>query len=238
MHETDSGGAIPSPDGRQHISRATLATQLEDAIRLDIIEGILTPGERLRAIDLTDRYGVSATPLREALQRLAAQNLIELDPRLGATVADISQTDLHDVYWLRDMLEGVGLERSIKLGDDRWLGLLTHAWERFRAESARGKEEDTREAALGWSVAHRAFHDALFAACDSAWLLRFLDILADHSERYRMLSARTRVRASLAEHEEIYRATLKRDSAAAVEALRRHLARTVQLLERAVPVST
>lgn len=234
MRETEPETAAGASPVRQHLSRATLATQLEDAIRLDIIEGILPPGQRLRAVDMTDRYGVSATPLREALQRLAAQNLIDLDPRLGATVADISQSDLHDVYWLRDILEGLALERSIQSGDDDWHKKLSGAWDQFRNESARGKG-DSREAALGWSGAHRAFHDALFAACDSAWLLRFLDILADHSERYRMLSARTRARSSLAEHEEIYRAAAKRDSKAAVEALRRHLARTVQVLERAMP---
>ncbi len=87
----------------QRVSRATLTTQLEDALRLDIIEGVLAPGQRLRSAELTDRYQVSATPLREALQRLAAQNLVEIDPRFGATVAPISRSDLHDTYWLREV---------------------------------------------------------------------------------------------------------------------------------------
>src|ERR671915_1528247 len=102
------------------VTRATLATQLEDALRVDIIEGVLTPGQRLRASDLTQRYGVSATPLREALQRLAAQNLVELGPRLGATVAPISESELRDIYFLRQMLETVALERSIAHGDEAW----------------------------------------------------------------------------------------------------------------------
>jgi DNA-binding GntR family transcriptional regulator len=224
---------IPNATGRKQLSRATLASQLEDAIRLDIIEGILPPGKRLRAVDLTERYGVSATPLREALQRLAGQSLIDLDPRLGATVADISQTDLHDVYWLRDILESLALERSMERGDEEWQSNLSAAWDKFHAQSFRDKGH-SREAALDWSAAHNAFHSALFAACGSTWLLRFLDILADHSERYRMLSARTRARPSLDEHEEIFRAAMVRDSITAVAALRRHLAATVALLESTV----
>src|SRR5688572_6357929 len=86
------------------ISRATLTEQLEEALRADILDGVYRPGQRLRASELTDRYGVSATPLREALQRLAAENLVELDPRLGATVSPISEHDLRDIYELLSMV--------------------------------------------------------------------------------------------------------------------------------------
>jgi GntR family carbon starvation induced transcriptional regulator len=115
------------------ISRSTLAAQLEEAIRLDIISGALEPGLRLRASDLTKRYGVSATPLREALQRLAAQNLVELGPRLGATVAPISKPELEDIYWLRELLEGAALERSIQFADDDWSRRVTIAYQAFEA---------------------------------------------------------------------------------------------------------
>ncbi len=89
------------------LTRSTLTAQLEDALRVDIIEGVLVPGQRLRAADLSKRYGVSATPFREALQRLAAQRLVDLDPRFGATVADISRAELRDIYQMRDLLEGL-----------------------------------------------------------------------------------------------------------------------------------
>src|SRR5829696_8997306 len=142
----------------KRLTRATLASQLEDALRVDIIEGVLTPGQRLRAGDLTARYGVSATPLREALQRLAAQNLIEIDPRLGATVAEISRTDLRDIYWLRELLEGLALERSIERGDEAWADNVTAAWERFKEQAGRQRTDSATEA-LAWSAAHRAFHE-------------------------------------------------------------------------------
>jgi DNA-binding GntR family transcriptional regulator len=216
------------------ISRSTLAAQLEEAIRLDIISGALEPGLRLRASDLTGRYGVSATPLREALQRLAAQNLVELGPRLGATVAPISKPELEDIYWLREMLEAVALERAIENADDEWVGRVTEAYEEFEKSQGSGPAV-TRADALAWAAVHRSFHEALFEGCRSPWLMRFIAVLSDHSERYRMLSMRRGLRHSLQEHRDIYQAAIALDSAAATGALRRHLGGTVAVLEQALP---
>jgi GntR family transcriptional regulator, carbon starvation induced regulator len=218
----------------RRVSRATLASQLEEAIRVEIIEGVLTPGQRLRANDLTHRYGVSATPLREALQRLAAQNLVDIDPRLGATVAEISRTDLRDIYSLRELLEGIALERSIEHADDAWETRVGEAWERFRAHSSIGQNAETREA-IAWSQAHRQFHEALYSACQSPWLLRFIETLYDHSERYRMLSVRSKMRLTTEEHEGIYRPSIERNAPEAVAWLRKHLHDTVAHLEQGIP---
>lgn len=215
------------------VTRATLTSQVEDAIRVDIIEGLFSPGQRLRFGDLSKRYGVSATPLREALQRLAAGNLIAWDARLGATVAAISDGELRDIYWMRDMLEPIALRRSIELGDDGWKQQLKEAWARFEAAKRPGKDAGRREA-LRWSQAHRDYHEALFTACESPWLFRFVDTLADHSERYRLLSARTSTRDTHEEHEDIFRSAYARDADGAVAALRRHLSKTVAAVELAI----
>lgn len=220
---------VDSGNREHRVTRATLTSQLEDAIRVEIIEGVLPPGHRLRAQELTQRYGVSATPLREALQRLAAENLVEIDPRLGAAVAEISRSDLRDIYWLRELLEGIALERSIQRADGSWEADVRAAWDRFRETPV--SEPGSTEGMLAWSGAHRAFHEALFEACDSPWLLRFVGTLYDHSERYRMLSVRSRRRDTLEEHESIFRAAVGRDAAEAVTWLRRHLSLTVENLE-------
>ncbi len=216
------------------ISRSTLAAQLEEAIRLDIISGALEPGLRLRASDLTKRYGVSATPLREALQRLAAQNLVELGPRLGATVAPISKPELEDIYWLREQLEGVALQRSVQRSDPEWERRVTEAFRAFEQTQGTGPAT-SRADALAWSAVHRAFHDSLYDNCNSPWLLRFISVLGDHSERYRMVSMRRGVRHSLQEHRDIFDAAMARDEGAATAALMRHLAGTVDVLEQALP---
>jgi len=216
-------------DGR--VSRATLTSQVEDAVRLDIIHGVLPPGQRLRAADLSRKYGVSATPLREALQRLAAQRLIDWDPRLGAAVAEVSLPELRDIYWLREKLETLALSRSIELGDEDWEARLAQAWERLR--KARRPSAGSRQAgAIEWPEAHRQFHEALLAACDSTWLRRFTRTLSQHSERYRVLSAHIGTRDSREEHEELMRTAVARQTEPAIQALRRHLTSTVDVIDK------
>ena len=218
------------PGSESRVTRATLAAQVEEAIRLDIISGVLEPGERLRPAELTKHYGVSATPLREALQRLAAQNLIELGPRLGATVAPISETELHDIYYMRLLLEGEALDRSVKLGDQHWEQQVRDAFGALEEAAARDPTESSADI-FTWSTVHRAFHDSLFQGCQSDWLLRFVAILSDHSQRYRMLSRRRSNRPTGEEHRAIFEAAMARDPMAAREALNHHLTRTVDLLD-------
>lgn len=230
------------------ISRATITAQLEEALRIDILTGILSPGMRIRANVLAERYGVSATPLREALQRLAGESLVELDPRLGATVARISEDELRDIYETLGWLGGLAVERSIANGDAAWELQLQRAWEaladavdRREALGEDPPDQVRREAALAWLTAHWGFHEALYSACESSWLLRFLRQLHSHADRYQMPTTHGRVahrRDSKGEHEHILRAALARESESAVAALRGHLAMTVQILLESSAISS
>jgi DNA-binding GntR family transcriptional regulator len=213
---------LDQPSARR-LTRATLTEQVQDALRLDIIEGVFTPGQRLRPAELAKRYKVSATPLREALQRLAAQSLVEIDPRMGVSVARISQSDLRDISWLRGILESLALERAIERGDEGW---ETELQARYATLEEQGEDD-----LIAWSAAHRGFHEALFAPCGSPWLLRVLDTLYDHSERYRMVSIQRGTRDALREHHDIYAAAVGRDKARAADAIRKHIEGTVQLIQ-------
>lgn len=217
-----------SSDGR--VTRATLMSQVEDAVRWDIVSGELAPGQRLRAAELIQKYGVSATPLREALQRLAAQKLIDWDPRLGAAVADVSLREVKDIYWLRGVLEALALTRSIEQADDAWDTKLDEAWAGF-LKAKRPVAGEDRQGLMAWSRSHRTYHEALIAGCDSEWLMRFNEMLSDHSERYRAFSGRVGTRESREGHESIYTAAKARDVDEAVAALRRHLESTVAAIE-------
>lgn len=228
--------ALLTPRGAKRISRTTLADQLEQALRADILEGVFPPGERLKAAELTERYGVSATPLREALQRLAGESLVDLDSRLGASVSAISRDDLLDTYELLTLLGCAALERSVGHGGADW---REHVQLRFSAMvGAMKAQEDALDAAerrnlsADATVAHWEYHDALYQACGSPWLLRFVKLLHGHAERYRRrwMQASTAQRDLKHEHESILVAVLSNDSVAAVNALQAHLSRTVELL--------
>jgi DNA-binding GntR family transcriptional regulator len=214
-----------APSDRR-VSRETLRARIEEALRLDIIEGTLGPGTRLRVEGLAQEYGVSPTPIREALQRLAAENFVTLDPRVGASVTPLSARELREVYWLRDLLECAALRRSIEAGDARWGETVQSAWAAFLPLLTAGRSD-----ILAWSRVHRAFHAATMSAAASQWLAHFVSMLQNQSERYQILSVKTASRDSLAEHQAIYRAVVARDVDAAVEAHRNHLLKTVSLLE-------
>lgn len=221
------GAARGAAHGAGRISRATLTTQLEEALRTDIVAGLLEPGRKLRAADIAALYGVSPTPIREALQRLSGEGLVELDPKVGAKVAAITLDDARDVFAVRLALEPRALELSIARGDAAWLADVAAALEELRARTAtRGEGDGTRwrAAMLESAEAHRAFHWTLLSACGSPWLLRFLSILYGHSARYRMLLVRGRDRPSwVHEHELVLDAARRGDARAAVRVLERHI---------------
>src|SRR5260370_41241327 len=106
------------------------------------------------------------------------------------------------------------------------------------AVTASTPDETRRSVGSELSDAHSAFHQALYSACDSVWLMHFVEQLRKHAERYRMLTmVQTHggiLRNSRKEHEEIYLAAKRRDGAAAVRALRKHMAKTVEILRAGV----
>lgn len=222
----------------KRVRRATLTAQIDDALREDIISGVFTPGQRLAAVQLADRYNVSPTPLREALQRLAADNLVDIDPRLGVTVAPVSLAHLRDTYRVREVLESLALMDSIAHADAEWEKNLRTLFGDFQVAVALSQGDTSGSGSiLSWSRAHRAFHDGLLANCESKWLRDLLNILNQHTERYRILSARTGVRDPVGEHASIFADAVRRDAAAATSSLQQHLRRTVEVVERSLDVS-
>jgi DNA-binding GntR family transcriptional regulator len=222
--------------GQLKLKRSTLVEQVEELLARDIIEGRFPPGNRLTMADLTERYEASATPMREALQRLAGKGLVEIDPHFGATVAPISRAHLRDTYWMRGVLESEAVRRSVARGDERWETGVREAFARFQAAVAEAELEDPPDV-VSWSQAHREFHSAVMAACESPWLVRLLDVVGAHTERYRLLSVGTGRRDPIAEHEEIFRAAVARDGDGAARATQHHLDRTVEVIESTLPIA-
>lgn len=83
----------------------TLTASLVSQLRRDIVRGLNKPGQRLREKDLCKRYGVSRTPVREALKQLEKENLVKINPNAGASVVDLSIKDISDIYDVLIVLE-------------------------------------------------------------------------------------------------------------------------------------
>jgi GntR family carbon starvation induced transcriptional regulator len=206
-------------------------------LRSEILHGDLLPGERLRAAELHDRFQLGLTPIREALMRLSSESLVEAETNRGSRVTEASLAELVDLMSTRRIIERACLTAAIARGDASWEAEIVAAMHLLSRTPMPANTED-RKAAAEWEMRHRGFHSALVAACGSGWLLRFWNILADHSERYRKLrllhhrEVRAEVRDVNAEHQLIMAAVLDRDVVRATELMDAHLSATEKSVAR------
>jgi len=144
------------PDCVCKVPSATSTVRVHAELRQAILDGVLGPGERLRAEALAERFGTSRTPVREALQRLEREGLVELPPNRGAIVSAFDAEDVLDLYEIRAVLEAHAASRAAtrirpeqvaalrdncaqadELGDDvRGLMSLNEAFHRLVVEAA------------------------------------------------------------------------------------------------------
>ncbi len=203
----------------------TLAEQVYHQLRSDILGGQFAPGDRLRLVELTERYGCSMTVVREGLSRLAAQGLAQSEPQHGFHVTPLSVDDLTDLTAARCEIEGLVLRLSIEHGDLAWESALVAAHHALDRTPMSGPHDDGRLTDQ-WTDVHSRFHAALLAACPNQRLRNIALGLRDAAELYRHWSAKGDSRNIAAEHAAMLEAALARQSDRAVEALQSHLRRT------------
>ncbi|WP_157963750.1 GntR family transcriptional regulator [Actinocorallia populi] len=129
-----------------------------DAVRRMILSGTAAPGDRLGESELAERLGLSRTPVREALQRLAADGLVEVLPHRGARVVAWTDADLAEIFELRSLLEPYAAARAARTGlDEATIAGLRDLCAATEDAAARG---DTAEVARLNSRFHAALIDA------------------------------------------------------------------------------
>jgi GntR family carbon starvation induced transcriptional regulator len=219
----------------------TLAEHAYAVLREDIQAGRLAPGAKLRTSVLKERFGVSQGTIREALTRLVGDALVTLEGQRGFRVSPVSATDLHDLIGLRKLVEGEGLARSIRLGDDAWEGSVAGAFHELQRIESRlagaigaGDEAAIAATSTGWEEINARFHLAVISACGSPRLLKLYGDLYDQTARYRTISFRhhgNTLRSVDDEHRAIFEAVLSRDVAAAQTASAQHLQQILDFFE-------
>ena len=98
----------------------TLVESVYNRLRSDIIEGRLQPDSKLRIEELRKQYETGASPIREALNRLAGEGFVTVEGQRGFRVSSVSLDDLKDLTRMRILLECEAMRESIKQGDDKW----------------------------------------------------------------------------------------------------------------------
>jgi DNA-binding GntR family transcriptional regulator len=196
-------------------------------LRGKIMRGEYEPGGKLKMDTLQRDTGLSSSPLREALSRLAVEGMVVSDDRRGFSAAPVSVEDLREVTRLRLLFDCEALAESIDKGDDQWEANLVAAFHWLSRIEGRHREGPLTLDA-DWTVRHKDFHMALLGACTSGKLLKLSSTLFDQSERYRRLSIRHRVepRNKANEHGQLMEVVLSRNKAAALPMLHDHIART------------
>ena len=209
----------------------TRADWAHQRLKAAILTGELAPGTKLVVEDLSQRWAVSPTPLREAFQRLGGHGLVELTSQRGARVAAFSLVEAADLYELRLLLEPRALRASLKATDDAHKTEILTAHECLEAAIAASPIDP-----VAVSDAHLAFHAALLARCPSAWMRRMVGLLAEHAQRYTLLGAQHYRRGSdpVREHAALRDAAVRGQVDRAVDLLEKHLDGTLRAVRATI----
>lgn len=198
-------------------------------LKRDILHGNIVPGEKLKLEVLQGTYGFSNTPLREALNRLAAEQLVIADERRGFRASPISLADFWDLTRFRIVIENGALSNAIQNGNDEWEAGIVAAFHRMEVTNGRAPRDRS-----SWSdertPRHKDFHMALIAACTSKRLVASCSAMFDQAERYRRISwlNQAKPRDARKEHRRLMELALERKEAAAAALLRDHVVKTAE----------
>jgi DNA-binding GntR family transcriptional regulator len=191
---------------------------LRDEIENDIVTGALVPGERLDETQLAGRFGVSRTPVREALMQLSAIGLVEIRPRRGAIVVELGPQRVFEMFEVMAELEGMAGSLAARRHSEEDRHALISAHDRC-AQSAESGETDS------YYYENEVFHRAIYTASHSVFLFEQCMTLHRRLRPYRRLQLRVRNRmmTSFSEHGAIVDAILSGDADGARARLRDHV---------------
>lgn len=220
-----------------------LSERAHERIRRDILNGELFPGEKLQIESISERYGIGIAPVREALNRLSSEGLVERKSQRGFFVAEISMASLEELVKTRIWLETLALRESILNHDEAWEEQLVLAYHRLARTQRRLPPEAGRELSEEWELRHKEFHLLLLDRCGSSWLLGFCSTMMDQAVRYRSLSMNVhpsllRRQGAAAEHEALLNAAVERDADRACQLLADHYTTTLEGLRSVIDHDT
>lgn len=217
MSKASSDGSTPT--------HYTVQESVVDRLRGLILSRTLRPGERLVQGELAEQFGVSRTPIREALHKLASDGLVTLSPHKGASVADFSLSELEDIYSIRIAIEGYGAYLATQNITDEGLAQLEALLRQMKEVFQMGDRWRLLEV-------NRQFYMVLYAIAERPRLYELIMRHLDLADLYRRMAFTLdhMYTNTIIEHEQLL-VTLRQRSPEAVERLTRiHLQRTADNL--------
>ena len=212
----EPAGNAPANEAPQ--TRTSLHDEVVANLRTMIVEGDFAPGARLPEKMLCERFGISRTPLREAMRVLASEGLVVLTPNRGATVSEITARDVDEMFPVMGSLEALAGEMACERITDDQLAeiralhfqMVLHYRRRERADYFR---------------LNQAIHEKILQAADNPTLAALHASLEGRIRRARYIANMTEKRwaQAVAEHEEILKALENRDGTRLAAILKQHL---------------
>lgn len=192
-----------------------LYEQVAEQLRQRIFRRELEPGAWIDELKIAEEYGISRTPLREALKVLAAEGLVTMKLRRGAYVTEVSRKDISDVYRLLSLLEADAAAEVAGKATDEQLQRLQQTHEELKQNTADAER---------FFALNESFHMQILDIADNRWRNQLVADLRKVMKlnRHKSLFKQGRIEDSLAEHEAIMQALLKRDPKIAMSAVQQH----------------
>ncbi len=188
-----------------------------EALRSAIREGKLAQGQRLVVADVTRMLGVSNGPVREAIRRLTGEGLVEIVPHRGAAVRVFASRDLHEIFQVREVLEGL----AARLASER----VTAGDYRARLNAVMEEMRNVRGAEFAYIESNHKFHELIYEVAGNGHLqeqARQL-VLPIYKLRFHHLMDPDYARVSAEEHETIAHSILNGDGPRSERAMRTHI---------------
>jgi DNA-binding GntR family transcriptional regulator len=200
---------LPKRGGRAQEIRAVLQDEIES--------GKLAPGATLDERVFAQRFGVSRTPIREALQQLAARDLVRIAPRQGVSVARLSINQIRGIMESVGELEGLVAKLAARRVDNDLRNNLSQA---LAIGQHAAKKADPAE----YAVANTAFHEAIYAGSRNPYLSELIRTARRTIQRYRIrdFHNKTQISNSFKEHVQIAQAIQDGDEEHATQAMLLH----------------
>lgn len=230
MSSQDSGRAMkarkprapnapPSTQGRVHARSALKNSELiYRDLKRDIVSLTLVPGAAVSEKDLMQRYGVSRTPVREAVLRLAEERLVEVVPKSGTFVSRIPVSALREALVARRALEAVTVRAAAEVASESQIMELRAIIQRQQEDADKGDEE-------AFHKSDEDFHAGLARAGNYRGIWEIIQQVKVHIDRYRLLTLPQpgRMKLIVQEHSAVVEAIARRDADGAVQKMEEHL---------------
>lgn len=202
----------------------TAADTAYTVLRRAIVEGVLKPGFRVRADELAKVLGVSKTPVREALRKLEAEELIHVQPRGGLVVSSLSEAQLLEIYYIREALEGMAARLAAETANPIELSMLKGILDEFRSGVSVGDDKLLR-------IIVRKFWLKVYEASRNTRLIRLLLEFQQQVDRFGRSTMSSPGRAEEVEAclNELIKAFERRDAEGAERIVRSNRRRTLEI---------